>query len=103
MGPNVIRSTRIATDLHGTSPRLTATNKTDPTTLPDDATMDVWSINIGNKWCRVFTKAYFEPLIDIFINHTKPCQYGCRKPGGRNELIFGVKAMLDGTKGNMIE
>eukprot|EP00957_Ditylum_brightwellii_P135566 10336654-Ditylum_brightwellii.AAC.1 len=64
--------------------------------------MDVWPINIGNAWRRVFTEAYFEPLIDIFINHTKLYQYGYGEPSCRTELVFGIKAMLNGTKGNMI-
>eukprot|EP00957_Ditylum_brightwellii_P185099 14095576-Ditylum_brightwellii.AAC.1 len=64
--------------------------------------MPVCPINIGNAWRWLFTKAYFELLIEMFIEQTKPCQYGCSKPGGETQLVFGVKDMLDGAGGTMV-
>eukprot|EP00957_Ditylum_brightwellii_P070120 5325570-Ditylum_brightwellii.AAC.1 len=52
--------------------RLIAVNKKDPTTLQDGKAMGVHPINIGNAWQRVWTKAYFEPLIKVFNIYTKP-------------------------------
>eukprot|EP00957_Ditylum_brightwellii_P092607 7051960-Ditylum_brightwellii.AAC.1 len=69
--------------------RLIAANKKDPATLHDGEAMDVRPINIRNAWQRVWTKAYFKPLIKLFIAYTKPCQYGCREPGGCTEMVFG--------------
>ena len=82
--------------------RLVAANKKEPGALEEDEEMPVRPINVGNAWRRLFTKAYFEPLIEIFIEQTKPCQYGCGKPGGGTQLVFGVKAMLDGADGTMV-
>eukprot|EP00957_Ditylum_brightwellii_P124750 9508200-Ditylum_brightwellii.AAC.1 len=63
--------------------------------------MPVQFINVGNAWRRLFTKAYYEPLIEIFTEQTKPCQYGCGEPGRGTQLVFGVKAMIDGADGTM--
>eukprot|EP00957_Ditylum_brightwellii_P101610 7744192-Ditylum_brightwellii.AAC.2 len=64
--------------------------------------MECCPIAIGNTWHRVFTKAYFEPLVETFIKYTRHCQYGCGEPGGSTELAFGVKAMLGGAHGTMV-
>ena len=82
--------------------RLIAASKKNPASLQDGEAMDVRPINIGNAWRRVWTKAYFKPLIEVFIAYTKPCQYGCGEPGGGTEMVFGVKAMMDGAESNMI-
>eukprot|EP00957_Ditylum_brightwellii_P083951 6381102-Ditylum_brightwellii.AAC.1 len=55
---------------------LIAANKKDPATLQNGEAMDVRPINIRNAWQRVWAKAYFKPLIEVFIAYTKPCQYG---------------------------
>eukprot|EP00957_Ditylum_brightwellii_P074890 5692148-Ditylum_brightwellii.AAC.1 len=69
--------------------RLIAANKKDLATLQDGKAMGVRHINIRNAWWRVWTKAYFELLIEVFIAYTKPCQYGCSEPGGGTEMMFG--------------
>eukprot|EP00957_Ditylum_brightwellii_P148471 11303805-Ditylum_brightwellii.AAC.1 len=63
--------------------------------------MPVHPINVGNIWRQLFIKAYFELLVEIFIEQMKPCQYGCSKPGGEIQCVFGAKAMLDGADGTM--
>eukprot|EP00957_Ditylum_brightwellii_P120201 9172181-Ditylum_brightwellii.AAC.2 len=82
--------------------RLIAVNKKDPGTLGAGELMECHPINTGNTWHRVFTKAYFEPLVETFIKYTKPCKYGCGESGGSTELSFDVKAMLDGARGTMV-
>eukprot|EP00957_Ditylum_brightwellii_P141200 10757862-Ditylum_brightwellii.AAC.1 len=69
--------------------RLAAANKKDLATLQDGEAMVVHPINIRNAWQRVWAKAYFKPLIKMFIAYTKPCQYGCGEPGGGTEMVFG--------------
>eukprot|EP00957_Ditylum_brightwellii_P127171 9696836-Ditylum_brightwellii.AAC.1 len=82
--------------------RLISGNKVDPTTLQPGETMPCCPINIGRAWRHLFIKGYFEPIINTFIDATKPCQYGCREPGRGTELALAIKAMLDGTDGFMV-
>eukprot|EP00957_Ditylum_brightwellii_P207858 15354820-Ditylum_brightwellii.AAC.1 len=82
--------------------RLIAGNKVDPTTLQPGETMSCHHISIGGAWRHLFTKAYFEPIIDTFIDATKPYQYGCGEPGGGTELAYAIKAILDGADGLMV-
>eukprot|EP00957_Ditylum_brightwellii_P065858 4994701-Ditylum_brightwellii.AAC.1 len=82
--------------------RLIAGNKVDPTTLQSGETMPCCPINTGGIWRCLFTKAYFEPNIDTFFDAIKPCQYGCKEPGGGTELAFVIKSMLDSADGLMV-
>eukprot|EP00957_Ditylum_brightwellii_P165423 12594425-Ditylum_brightwellii.AAC.1 len=65
---------------------LVAANKKQPGALEEDEEILVRPINVGNTWRWLFTKVYFELLIKIFTEQTKPCQYGCGKPGGGTQL-----------------